>query len=409
MIWSQIFNDFHIIEFIDKYGLFQISAKQLKSYKEPRLITKFDCSNQLPEIMKDYGIHILPNSRGTYLLGHFNIFHSLPNNQEEVEIKKVSFPYWVQSIKPSNIQSEAVAISSAEITTMFKDFFGEDSLIPTVSGRMKSGTFDFKIRNTNIYVNNSQIEIDGSLEGKDQFILIEGKNILHDDFNVRQLYYPYRRFLQKINKPIKTLYLQFSNGIYRLLEYRFNDPKRYDSIELVKECKYCISPETISMQEVVNVFNSIKPDLITYGAPFIQCDSFSKLINIVENLELLETITEEFIYKNFNFTSRQANYYYNGVIFLGLAFKFGPNIYLTELGKKIIELPHKERQLALVKRILQHRVLYEAFDYYLKYNSINQDFIKSRMDYYNVCGPQLYDRRSLSVASWIKWILSIIG
>lgn len=52
-LWKDIFNDYHILEEIKQKGTFKITADQIRNYKEPRLMAKFDFSKQLPNIFKE--------------------------------------------------------------------------------------------------------------------------------------------------------------------------------------------------------------------------------------------------------------------------------------------------------------------------------------------------------------------
>ena len=49
--WEKIFEDFNILEEIDKNGFFKITSKQINEYREARLMTKFDNSEAIPEII----------------------------------------------------------------------------------------------------------------------------------------------------------------------------------------------------------------------------------------------------------------------------------------------------------------------------------------------------------------------
>lgn len=52
--WESLFDKFNIINEISKNGYFEITAGDIKriSNREPRLMTKFDNTRQLPEIMR---------------------------------------------------------------------------------------------------------------------------------------------------------------------------------------------------------------------------------------------------------------------------------------------------------------------------------------------------------------------
>ena len=57
-LWIEIFNDYDVLNKIEKDGFFKILSTEIKKYKEPRLMAKFDYSKQLPQIFKDNGLGI---------------------------------------------------------------------------------------------------------------------------------------------------------------------------------------------------------------------------------------------------------------------------------------------------------------------------------------------------------------
>lgn len=124
-------------------------------------------------------------------------------------------PDYFESIDLHDIRSEASAINVMSITGILDDFLGEDRMVQTVSGRMGSGNFEFYVSDYQksepiekkplIQVQNSQVEIDGGFENENVFTLIEGKNVVHSNFLIRQLYYPARLWAEKIHKPIRPV------------------------------------------------------------------------------------------------------------------------------------------------------------------------------------------------------------
>ena len=106
--WEQLFTKYDILKQIDVHGRFEISAEQIREFREPRLMAKFDHETNLPEIF---------------------------------------------------------------FKNKLEDFLQDEEITPTVSGRMSSGAFSFKIANSksneycSVQVNNSQIEIDAAYEG----------------------------------------------------------------------------------------------------------------------------------------------------------------------------------------------------------------------------------------------------
>lgn len=134
------------------------------------------------------------------------------------------------------------------ISGIIEDFTQDKLLLPTVNGRMSSQAFDFNIcRNPpkydflNISVEKSQIEIDAGFEGLNSLNLIEAKNTISSDFIIRQLYYPYRLWESKISKPVRPMFLTYTNGIFHMREYVFDDLMNYNSIRLINQKKSLVS------------------------------------------------------------------------------------------------------------------------------------------------------------------------
>ena len=167
--WKILFERYRILEKVEKNGVYHISAKQIKKEREPRLMTKFDHISNLPPIFTENKLSILPVTRGDYVIAHFDAYHKLePVNKE---IVSVTMPDYIQSIDSKKITSEAIVLNCAAITGIIADFTEDKNVVPTVSGRMGTGNFDFNIgdiltdRKLTISVNNSQIEIDAAYDG----------------------------------------------------------------------------------------------------------------------------------------------------------------------------------------------------------------------------------------------------
>lgn len=302
---------------------------------------------------------------------------------------------------------------------MLHDFTNEDNLLPTVSGRMSSSLFNFKIKSgkglVNVKVGNSQIEIDGGYEGDNSLTLIEAKNYISDDFLIRQLYYPYRLWNNKITKQVRPIFLTYSNGIFHIREYEFADSDLYNSIRLVQHKKYAVQERPINLEAIQTILEGIKvvqePKL-----PFPQADSFERVINLCELLKQRGFLSKEMITQNYDFDSRQTDYYSNAAKYLGLIKnaqgKYGTGCVLTKVGLRIFSLPIVERQLEFVKLILSHGVFKDVLKLYFdKGNAPSKDEVveimkKSRL--YNVNSEQTYKRRASTVNSWTNWILELI-
>lgn len=376
-------------------------------------MTKFDHKVNLPQIFIENNLSILPITRGDYIISTFyayNNFKQLYDNKQKIYI-----PHHIQSLMPQFIISESIALNCAHTCGILNDFLGEEIIVPTVSGRMGSGKFNFNINiysnRLNIDVNNSQIEIDAAYEGIESLSLFEAKIDLSDDFIIRQLYYPFRTWFNRITKPINTIFLIFSNGIFNLYNYRFNDINDYNSIELINQKNYIISTN-ISLQDIFNILSNViiinEPDI-----PFPQADKMDRIINLMELLNECVMNKQEITLK-YEFDERQTNYYTDAARYLNLIEKYydefgSPWFRLTDIGNHIMHLNYKERQLAIINQILSHSVFNKVLDMYLQNGEIpNKNIIINIMKnsgLFNIEADSTYYRRTFTITSWINWIL----
>ena len=304
--WERLFDEHNILFRIENEGFFKISAEQIKKFREPRLMTKFDHKINLPNIFSKNNLSILPITRGDYLISHFDVWHDF--EESDSRIFQAYLPEQLQSLDSKNIFSETVALNCAFASGIIEDFIEDENIFPTVSGRMSSGTFDFKINDTtknfyhNVSVNNSQIEIDAAFEGINFLTLIEAKNDLSNDFLVRQIYYPYRTWKNRVKKPVKTVFLVYSNGIFYLREYSFADPNFYSSIYLVKQKKYSIDSTKITLKDIQEILCNVKTE-IEPEISFPQADKFERVINLCELLNE-KTLNRSEVTANYDFNKR---------------------------------------------------------------------------------------------------------
>ncbi len=415
--WEAIFEEYRILDRLAKNDRVSISSMEINEFREARLMTKFDHRSQLPELFVEHKLSILPTSRGTYEIGAFETFCDF--NKEDVEIVPVNFPTFLESIDYKDITSESIAINCAFISKILHDFIGEENLFPTVSGRMSSSSFDFAINSKQktfrINVENSQIEIDGGFEGDNSLNLIEAKNYISDDFLIRQLYYPYRLWSDKIVKRVRPIFLTYSNGIFDLREYEFTNPELYNSIRLLQHKKYALQERGINIENIQNILDNVQvtkePEL-----PFPQADSFERVINLCELLKQKGFISKEDITHNYDFDHRQTDYYSNAAKYLGLIEGRCENqqigCTLTQDGIRIFNLPIVERQLEFVRLILSRAAFKNTLKLYFDKGDVptKDEVIEIMKDarLYNIDSEQTYRRRASTVISWINWILELI-
>lgn len=417
--WEILFDKYSIESNVKQNGLFYITADQIREVKEPRLMTKFDTRESLPSVFGNK-LAILPVTRGKYVIGEFDLYKDFPEFKTDIkQMTTAKIPDYLQTIDINNISSEAGAINIMGITSILDDFLGEDNMLQTVSGRMGSGVFSFKVSGFGkgvdhiINVQNSQVEIDAGFENENVFTIIEGKNVVHSNFLVRQLYYPTRLWDGKITKNIRPIFMIYSNNIFRLLEYEFTDINHYNSIQFVQEKKYSLEDIDITLEDIVGAYKStvVEPEP---EVTFVQADSFDKVISLVENLNDSPMTAVE-IADLFGFKERQSDYYYNACKYLGLAEKAKDEegvtkVYITALGKRLLGMPYKARQLEYIKLIMKHQIFNDMFEVVLKAGEIpDKKFIAKRMSELNICSEKLLIRRASSVRGWLSWILNHVS
>lgn len=414
--WESLFDKYHILAEIERNGQFVISANQIKEFREPRLMTKFDHKINLPNIFVANNLSILPIARGDYVISSFSAYKEFDEPSQDVQ--RISIPAHIQSLMPQFLVSEAIALNCANACGILNDFLEDDELVPTVSGRMSSGSFEFGINTAfgtkNITVSNSQIEIDAAYEGIHYLSLFEAKRDLSDDFLVRQLYYPFRVWSERVTKTVKPVFLIFSNGMFNLYQYQFEDPQNYNSLIIVKQRNYVIATE-ICLADIENLLRTVplvqEPDI-----SFPQADRMSRIVNLVELLNE-KPMTKQDITSEYAFDERQTNYYTDAGRYLGLIDKTHDEdgnilFQLSAGGHRIMGLEYKERQLALVTQILMHKVFNETLKLHLQCGEMpdKQTIIRimKRSNLYRVEADSTYLRRSSTVVGWVNWILGII-
>lgn len=414
--WERLFDKYCILDEVKRNGQFLISAGQIKEFREPRLMTKFDHRVNLPQIFSENGLSILPVTRGDYVISSFSAYKDFEPHVEDTQ--KISIPAHIQSLMPQFLVSEAIALNCANACGILSDFLEDEALVPTVSGRMSSGDFGFDI-NTSIgkqyvKVSNSQIEIDAAYEGINYLSLFEAKRDLSDDFLVRQLYYPYRVWSSRVTKTVKPIFLIFSNGVFNLYQYQFDEPRNYNSLRLVKQKNYVIATE-ISLADIENLLRTM-PTAQEPAISFPQANGMSRIINLMELLNE-KPMTKQDITSEYAFDERQTNYYTDAGRYLDLIDKGRDEdgnilFQLSSRGRHIMSLEYKERQLAIVAQILKHRVFKETLRLHLQCGEMPDTQtvvqIMRQSDLYHVEAESTYVRRSSTVTGWINWILSII-
>jgi len=210
LIWKHLVqsNNIDVSKDISKITNKEIKAsnetwKGKKNQFEPRLLCKMDSNISRPEIFRENNIYILSIKNGTYALIKENIYIPL--------IKYISVPNLIKKKNDSLLldigKSESSMLDKLHYNDILSDIIGENIKYgPLLSGRHRC-TFDTIIGSKSMRINGSQYETDGCYETKNYVCIIEAKSKECDDFNIRQLYYPFREVYKKVGNTKKIICL----------------------------------------------------------------------------------------------------------------------------------------------------------------------------------------------------------
>lgn len=420
-VWNSIENDYHYLDVIGSNGSFVITSDEIKKYKEPRLVTKFDTSEDLPEIFKKNNLSILPINRGTYIVSDIKTFLPLYEISQKPEGWSVSDE--LTTARMADISSETQAINYAFGTGLLERFVGEQGLRATLDGRQGSGVFEFNIKRhsggtLHIKVDNAQIEIDKCLEGPNTIVIIEGKkDRIIPDFMERQLFYPSKMIKGKdlSRKTIKPIFFSYNNGVIDLREFIINDFQDYNSMSLVKQGRFYLYDSLYKITKDVLYHQLLNTPIVKepIDLPFPQANTFDRVISLLEKLRLGDCTPIELTYPIGVTTTRQSNYYGDAAAYLGLAWKEkekGKVLYgITKKGKDLMKKMPYERVLDYMLLILSHYIFREVFLHWMKTGKLYEvDEILPLLikdEDVQSLKQNVYERRASTVRSWIKWII----
>lgn len=417
--WQLILEDNpQILRAIEDDGYYVIEASDIKRYREPRLMTKFDTSVNVAQPLKAHGLDVLPNTRHSYVLGTFNLYEPFPD-VSGIRPQPISLPDF-ETLRIDSLTSEANAINALVASRTLEEFLGEDWLVETFNGRMGTDDFTFDVDIAGggaltIDVHAAQLEIDGGFESERSVVIMEAKNVIHDDFNIRQLYFPYRKYGNIVTKPIRLVFSQYTNLTYYLHEYEFWDPYNFSTIQHIRTCAYTFEDMSISWSDLYATWESTRVETddnqTIAPVPFIQADRFDRVLALAERIkaeggEMLTSDVAEFI----GYVPRQAAYYPAAGEYLGLFEREERgHVRLTRMGEMILDLKYRDRQLAYAALMFRHEIFHRLFE--LAYSSgmlPDKEYVISVMLELNVCNDgATVRRRASSVIGWLSWIMAI--
>lgn len=402
---------------MNRFGQFEISSVQINKVRQSRLMAKFDQRGSLPTVFRENGLSILPLSRNRYVIGFFETHETLVYDLKADPVYMPLPPDLnLQSLDPANLYSETAAINCAHLAGIIDDVVGEQTYL-SVNGRMTTGTFDMRVKNSpkgnapyTLIVDRAQCEVDGGFEGPGHFVLLEAKNLTMPNFLVRQLYYPYRLWSGRLTKSIIPVLMTYSNDIFDFFVYDFEELADYNSLRLVQHKRYTVIPQDITRDDIEALLGTVQfvPEAVT----FPQANDFSRVVDLLTILARRVWLTRDLVTAEYGFTPRQTNYYTDAARYLGLLEKSKDPVTrethytLTTDGRKLFEQRPRDRYLGLIRRILQHEVFFRSFMLSLQQGDIpDQESIASIMAQCNILlNKTTSERRAQTVQRWMEWI-----
>ncbi|QIK70265.1 hypothetical protein G7062_08165 [Erysipelothrix sp. HDW6C] len=411
--WKKIIQGEGILETVKKDGIFEITADTIKKYgREPRLMTKFDFSNQRPEIFIDNDLCILSIDNGVYTIGSFQAYHKFPSI-EHTEILYRELPIKLETLNVDDVYSESAALHVLEISGILDEFLDEE-YFQTISGRMRAEPFDFQINSKDdssfkykISILRPQMEIDGGYESETSVLVVEAKNRKSSDFIVRQLYYPYRHWKNRVSKEVLPIYVVYDNGIYNLYQYRFEDDNQYNSLRLTKTARYIIKNKESENYKTTILKKAIP--VTPSDVPFPQANSFNTIISIILGVEEFTNAIK--IAEFLEYDIRQGQYYLKALVFLGVLEKKERAQYtFTDLGRKLRSSQGTDFKKILVSKVLNLNVFNQAYEYLHEFEKLpTEAFVIDLLRIYQPkLGGSTPKRRYSTVIAWITWLDGVV-
>lgn len=391
--WNEIFYEKNILDKIVKEGYFDIAASSIKeiSKEEPRLMTKIDFREELPEIMSQNGLSILAIKNGLYKIAKNDPFIDI-DRVPHCHIESIEKPNYITSIDPLNIKSESAALDIAKISGMLDLVFKEETEL-TIRGRLR-GSLEFSIGEIDYEVDRVQIEVDGGYEGATSINLVESKIGFRSNINIRQLLYPElmwknQSFALKHKKSVNSFVFYYQDDLFRFIPFNY-DGRNFSALAQEEMAFRFNTAKSFSLKDI----QKSSEVLVDYNSPFPQANDFEKVHAILLNIESEECPTKVSIISNFDVVERQAHYYFSVLEWLKLCRYDGECMELTDRGANIVSLDIQNRMIEIAKIVFSEPIFFNT----LKNLSIrDKEFKKWRI------GETTARRRLSTVRKWISY------
>ena len=209
--------------------------------------TKLDDSSDLPNALIADDVFVVHLGRHGNETAKHQFVHNIAIGFHEFEpipdSSKIEWRYRPSILNNINT-SESNFLSIANNQRILHDFLYEDiAASPKVYNSNRTQLrLDYRVGENQIQTGRVQMEIDMTMEYLGMITALEAKNGYPPDFNVFQLFNPFRYYLQatqdREDTSINCCYLLRLEDRMRLYLYRFTNPQNPGSITLIRNAEY---------------------------------------------------------------------------------------------------------------------------------------------------------------------------
>ena len=419
--WGKIFERLRLLPEIEQHGFVYVNADDIKAAsdkREPRLLAKQDTKNSRPEVFRQNKLSILPVENGKYIIFQdesAKTYYPLEKILTEVpaeQYQPTKDYREYESLDARNLSSESQAIDFANLVSLLKTFTNEKELNLTIRGRQRSEKFLVTLPGSHhtVNVDGVQIEVDAGFESPQKIYLFEAKLGRVEDFNIRQLYYPYRDWSCKSAKEIVPLFFVYTNGLFYILQFYFGE--EYGELRLVRS--KCFTVNELAKQ-LVNLKQLLEESRVEPEpeVPYPQANDLDKVIDIVTNFHSAGLSNKPAISEFFDFDERQGDYYLNAGNYLGLLKRVANShdFELTREGEYIARSENRSRRnLLLLKQMLKRPSFNEIIHLFESENrelsSLTVDVLALVIQKHVELNETTARRRASTVMSWLRWMVA---
>ncbi|MDO9033993.1 MAG: hypothetical protein Q7U51_02150 [Methanoregula sp.] len=231
-----------------------------------------------------------------------------------------------------------------------------------------------------------------------------------EDFNIRQLYYPFKDWSCRSTKEVIPLFFVYTNGLFYILQFAFGE--EYGELRCVRSTCFTVNEP---VKQPVNLKHLLAESRIEPepSVPYPQANDLDKVIDIVTNYHSACLSNKPAIAEFFEFDERQGDYYANAGYYLGLLKRVPSSVEfsLTREGEYIAKSENRSRRnLLLLKQMLKRPSFHEIIRLFDSRNrdlsSLSAEVLAPIIQNHVELNETTARRRASTVMSWLRWMVA---